>query len=517
MKKIIYIPLFLLFTVLHSSCEKFLEEYSQSEMIPGTTLDLSYLMAGEAYPYRVDLDALINVLSDDVQCNGGQGQDAFVMVTRTARAPYSWTKTMFEDVLNDGLSDMEISNPWQLFYQRIAGCNVVLDYLPKVSGGEAEKQHVRGQALAMRSYYYLYLVNLFGKPYGVAGSNPDTDLAVPLKLEMAVRDKLLTRNTVAEVYAQIEKDLLEAKELMEAYPQDAGIYKMSPLAVHTLLSRMYLYQGRWDEAIAAANAGLAIKSSLAQLNGFEKANGYDKYNNGLNEDINRIYDPAKSSEIIFRYKPLGATSKIFPSQISPGYSETLRPPYTPSDELLALYDSRPASENETYIGDIRPRVYFMYAGYFVFVPVFEVRNDLLYRGGQGGAGLRVAELYLNRAEASIQRYMQSGNVADRTSALYDINTLRSSRYDTRQPYVAIDITDGQDLLAFCRDERRREFPLEGHRWFDLRRYGMPAISRTYAEEPGVVQTFSLSQGDARYVLPIPKAVLDKNGLLTQNP
>jgi hypothetical protein len=137
---------------------------------------------------------------------------------------------MFEDVLNDGLSDMEISNPWQLFYQRIAGCNVVLDYLPKVSGGEAEKQHVRGQALAMRSYYYLYLVNLFGKPYGVAGSNPDTDLAVPLKLEMAVRDKLLTRNTVAEVYAQIEKDLLEAKELMEAYPQDAGIYKMSPLA-----------------------------------------------------------------------------------------------------------------------------------------------------------------------------------------------------------------------------------------------------------------------------------------------
>jgi hypothetical protein len=149
--------------------------------------------------------------------------------------------------------------------------------------------------------------------------------------------------------------------------------------------------------------------------------------------------------------------------------------------------------------------------------VFEVRNDLLYRGGQGGAGLRVAELYLNRAEASIQRYMQSGNVADRTSALYDINTLRSSRYDTRQPYVAIDITDGQDLLAFCRDERRREFPLEGHRWFDLRRYGMPAISRTYAEEPGVVQTFSLSQGDARYVLPIPKAVLDKNGLLTQNP
>jgi hypothetical protein len=166
MKKIIYIPLFLLFTVLHSSCEKFLEEYSQSEMIPGTTLDLSYLMAGEAYPYRVDLDALINVLSDDVQCNGGQGQDAFVMVTRTARAPYSWTKTMFEDVLNDGLSDMEISNPWQLFYQRIAGCNVVLDYLPKVSGGEAEKQHVRGQALAMRSYYYLYLVNLFGKPYG---------------------------------------------------------------------------------------------------------------------------------------------------------------------------------------------------------------------------------------------------------------------------------------------------------------------------------------------------------------
>ncbi|HWW39760.1 RagB/SusD family nutrient uptake outer membrane protein, partial [Pedobacter sp.] len=105
----------------------------------------------------------------------------------------------------------------------------------------------------------------------------------------------------------------------------------------------------------------------------------------------------------------------------------------------------------------------------------------------------------------------------RTSALQDLNTLRMSRYDTRQAYVPVNITDKTQLLNFCRDERRREFPFDGHRWFDLRRYGMPSISHFYEEVPGTGQTFTLAKGDDRYTFPIPQEVLDRNGELTQNP
>lgn len=518
MRKIIYISIIFILAVSNYSCKKFLEESSQDEIVPTTVQDLGYLMSGEGYPYQVDLNTLVNMLSDDVMCNGGQGQTNFVPVTRYGKAPYSWTKTMFEDVITMEMTAKEVANPWQLFYEQISACNVVLDHVDKVSGSQQERQHLKGEALAMRGFYYFYLVNLFGKPYAAHGSNPNKDLAVPLKLNMAVTDKLQLRNTVAEVYQQIEADLLEAKQLMEVNPRDAGVYKMSPLAVDVLLSRVYLYQNRWDEAIEFATKGLTIKSTLSQLSGFAKTPGYYNFNNGLGDDYNRMYDPSISTEIVFAYKAMGAgvgSSKLFPSSIYPGYSATLKPPYAPADGLMSLYDTRPMSSNNSYIGDIRPRLYFAYSAYFDW-STFQA-GFLPFNGGQGGAGIRIAELYLNRAEALTQRVLLNGNAADRIAALNDLNTLRSARYDTRQTYVPVAIGDARELLAFCREERRREFPFEGHRWFDLRRYGMPALARTYSEESGNNQTFSLTVSDPRYTLPIPKAVLDRNGLLTQNP
>ncbi|RYG19925.1 MAG: hypothetical protein EOO07_05890, partial [Chitinophagaceae bacterium] len=107
MKKIFYIPLFILLATLTSGCKKFLAEKSQDEVVPGTIQDLNYLMAGEAYPYQVNLDALLNLLSDDVQCNGGQGQTAFALVTKIGKSPFSWSSRMFEDLLAEGMTAKE--------------------------------------------------------------------------------------------------------------------------------------------------------------------------------------------------------------------------------------------------------------------------------------------------------------------------------------------------------------------------------------------------------------------------
>lgn len=77
---------------------------------------------------------------------------------------------------------------------------------------------------------------------------------------------------------------------------------------------------------------------------------------------------------------------------------------------------------------------------------------------------------------------------------------------------------GDDLLTFYKEERRRELAFEDHRWFDLRRYGMPEITHVYqGSESEIPATYVLPQGGDRYVLPIPRSVLDKNYNLEANP
>ena len=83
--------------------------------------------------------------------------------------------------------------------------NTIIDYMDKVSGEEKTKNNLMGQALVLRAYYYLLLVNYYGLPYNYG--DPTQNLGVPLKLEMAVSDGFMERNTVSEVYEQIVKDL----------------------------------------------------------------------------------------------------------------------------------------------------------------------------------------------------------------------------------------------------------------------------------------------------------------------
>jgi hypothetical protein len=524
MKKIVYI--LLVISIVASGCKKFLEEQSQDEVRPSTVQDLNSVMSADGYPYSSTnnassrLNIMADMITDDVQCFGGQGQLNYELVARRGKSPYTWSPQMFEDVLlGDGLKNTSNVNSWAIIYKRIAGCNVVISYVNKVSGSQSEKDNLKAQAIAMRAYYYFILINMFGKPYNDPSSNPETSQGVPLKLSMEVTDNLLPRNTVAEVYTQIETDLKQAAQLFELNPgTSSSPYKMNLAAVYTLLSRMYLYQEKWDLTIEFANKGLAKRSSLAQLSSFAATGGYYSFNGSFASTIpheNRIYDATRSKEVLFSYIPnLASQDEWFrESGMTPSYS-LYKPVYAPSESLMALYETKPTTENAIYLADLRARLYFKFVSLFTSKGLIVVNCN----GAPGGAGLRVAELYLNRAEANIRKFIKTGIGQFRIDALTDINALRMSRYDNRKTYTAIDITDPTALLNFYKDERRREFPFEeGHRWFDLRRYGMPSISHFYEETVGSGQVYTLAEGDSRYTLPIPAAALALNGNLTKTP
>ncbi|WP_431217460.1 RagB/SusD family nutrient uptake outer membrane protein [Puia sp. P3] len=174
--------------------------------------------------------------------------------------------------------------------------------------------------------------------------------------------------------------------------------------------------------------------------------------------------------------------------------------------------------------DLRSQIYFGAIPSFLqqwISPLFVgQKRDPAVTGGIGnsviGCSFRSSEAYLNRAEAYAQKYLATGDASAAQSALSDLNALRVKRYDP-SAYQPLGSMTADSLLRFCRNERRRELFSEGHRWFDLRRYGMPSITHYYSPIAGTVQKYVLNGHDPQYTLQIPPTALLLNPNLSQNP
>ena len=478
--KIMTAVLFLLLT----GCNDFLSVSMKDEVRPQTVDDLESLLLGEAYPHNKYQK--IDLLTDDMQCNpmspnreGGQIEEL------TQWEPYycwSWDPV-----------EMPSFGFWEFYYEKIIGCNVVLDHLPDVSGEEKAKAFLKGQSLTLRAYYYLLLVNYFGLPYNYG--NPKENLGVPLKLNSGVRDEYFTRNTVQEVYERIEEDLLEGNRLMSENKMPASAYEVSDLMAKALLSRMYLYMEKYEDAIYWANEVLSEKADLLSLKDLSWAQGEMDYDDG----IKGVYSTDISPEIIWVHE--GNSDQYITWS-------GLYPVYTVSNSLLNTYD-----EEEGMAYDLRKKIFRRHSNKEGGKLSYICRSMDDYQ-----LGIRTAEVYLNRSEAYIHQYKESGNEEFRTNALEDLNHLRRFRYDTHSfPYKEITYEKAEDLEEFCKQERRRELCFEEfHRWFDLRRYGMPEIAHTFIGSSEIEQTVVLKAQSPRYVLPIPEIVLDANPRLQQN-
>lgn len=492
----------ILLTTVFGSCKKFLAEYSQDEMKPGSTEDLTALMYSDAYPYLQTMDSF-DLLTDDVQNNGlavvnGVQVASYLSAFTTGTPIFTFDPSMFDanNTIPGG------ANLYQIYYSKIKGCNVVMDHLDKVSGTDQAKNAIKGQCLFLRSYYYFKLVTNYGLPYTAPGVNPETNLGVPLVRSSLVSDGGLTRNTLKQTYDQIEQDLLEATNLLRDNYIPASSYRIGAIAANALLCRFYLYRGLdtdQDKVISMANTVLAERSTLTPLSTFFTAS------NSFTQT--GIFDPA-NTEVLWVYGGNNRNDSYFPL-----LATLATPPYTASIALASQYEQGPSTTN---YGDLRYQMYFTKytnGGTFLY---FSAKSTASLTTG-GSRGFRLSEIYLNRAEALIKRFIKNGNEADRVQALSDLNYLRSNRYDTRNTtYKPVSITDGVALYTFYQAERRRELALEdGHRWQDIRRWAIP-VTHVYTSADGVSSTFILPANSPLYALPIPYTALETNVDLQQN-
>lgn len=123
--------------------------------------------------------------------------------------------------------------------------------------------------------------------------------------------------------------------------------------------------------------------------------------------------------------------------------------------------------------------------------------------------MRTGEMYLIRAEARAEQNKVSGA----NSAESDVNALRAARITG---YTNVTFANKDAAITAILEERFKELAFEGHRFWDLKRRGLP-VTRLASDAPtGPSQT--LPAGNFRFVFPLPNVEIQaNNGVWVQNP
>lgn len=127
---------------------------------------------------------------------------------------------------------------WRDTYKAVFRVNQVLANVPAIEFADAKKKdQVLAQAKFLRGFHYYYAALLWEN--------------VPLVLEPSKPDDLPEHSTLAQVWAQVEKDLTEAAAVLPVEWDNANVGRATKGAAMAYLARTYMQQRKWTEAKAA--------------------------------------------------------------------------------------------------------------------------------------------------------------------------------------------------------------------------------------------------------------------------
>lgn len=372
------------------------------------------------------------------------------------------------------------SNLWNYAYYTIAAANNVLNNADGKESTDVTTQDLndlKAECLFLRALSYFDLVRTYSQPYT---SDPNS-LGVPLVF--VTENGLPARNTVKEVYDQVEKDLLNAETLITS-----GRYNRSEItdsfavaskpAIQALLSRVYLYMGEWQKSADYATKvindyhfTLYTKEEFTKFWGREVAEDgkeviFEVYGS-LNNEYNEYWE-----EISWMTNPDGYADAAS--------SADLRDLYEPGDVRGTLFKNHENAKDHYWTTK--------YPGKNNNRPT---ANNIIV--------LRLAEMYLNRAEAIVRGATVAG-----VTAASDLLQITSNRGASTVPATL------ENILL----ERRKELAFEGHLIYDMARTGT-ALHRV--DYQGSATAKDIPFPDYRWALPIPKREMDANPNMVQNP
>ena len=370
-----------------------------------------------------------------------------------------------------GQTTIDNTETWTKLYQAINNVNTFLEGIEeaKATAGSNYDMWV-AEAKFVRALSYYYLNDLYAQPYLL---NKDAK-SVPLRLksENSTGNNDLKRSTVSEVYAQIEDDLSDAN--IANLPSNTNTYdavtRASQGAAHVLRQRIFMEQGKWDQAIAE---GLAV-------------NGYS-----LESDIANLFaSPYITNETIFSF-PMSETNRGS-RQSAPAYyfydGTRFVIDFTSgiqSKEAYSLASDDRIAELTGKVGTQPISTKFKDSqNYLDWTPIF-----------------RYAEVLLNLSES----YYQNG---DETSARKYLSQVRRRSVKEADDVLDINSLSGETLKEAIYNERRAEFMGEGIRSLDIHRRG-----EDFIKQGGTVKEIRISPSTNGYIWPIPTIERSANKLI----
>ncbi|PWJ57642.1 SusD-like starch-binding protein associating with outer membrane [Dyadobacter jejuensis] len=494
MKKLLTILLASSLLVVNTACE---EDYLE-------TVPTDQVSAADAFKTTTNAWAALNGIHRimysqiySVQAQGGQSGNMLYMdimgedlVFPTSSS--SWLRNEYQWISHRSTSASSVYYNYAFYYMIIANANMVISNIDQAEGPQSDIKAIKAEALTYRAWAHFNLVQMFGERFDASSAN--NGLGVPLVLEPTITPS--PRNTVAEVYAQINTDLDDAIGLFAGYTRNNKSHFDLTVA-KGIKARVALTQQDYATAVTMAKearTGYTLMSNEDYLGGF---NNYDNKEWMWSSRI--VSDQTNYFYSFFAYMSNNFSASVIRT--------------TPKVIFSVLYD-------KIAEGDIRKKLWDPTGTNTVDFPLpastfqrfkyhsrkFRVADQSLSIGDV--PYMRAAEMYLIEAEALARQ----GKDADAATALYPLAV-------NRNPSYVKSTNTGAALIEEIMIQRRVELWGEGFRFYDLKRTNS-ALNRNGGNHSATYTNgvLDVPAGDKRWQFLIHQdEINNSNGLIEQNP
>ncbi len=452
---------------------------------------------------------------------------------------------------------------WSALYGAVNACNAVLSLINQIPDGDFTQQ--AGEAYFLRGYYNFELQKFYGNPPFISVDNLDN-------IEF-------NQPNPGPIWAQIEADFTEA---INSLGDDVITGRANAWVAKAFLGKAYLYQGKYDQALPlfqdvinngpyALNAEFVDNFNLAGENASESmfaiqfaADDGRSFNGNGAGTLNfpgggplgtccGFYQPTQ--DLVNAYQTSGGLPLLdtyADTDVVSDYAINSDEPFTPhTGPLDPRLDYTVSRRGIDYNGfGINPGKEWIRATFSdISGPYLPKKNvyqadEVDAQRGTGGWGsdwsginynvMRFADVLLMAAEAAVEQANPNlplaleyvNRVRNRAKNMTPVQTVDGSADAANyqiEPYASF--ANQAEARKAVRFERRLEFGMEGHRLFDLRRWGIAMETiNTYIQNEG--EDLNLSGYDSKFgtyqpkhdLFPIPVNAIDgSGGILEQNP